>query len=110
MKLFFDQILSFKLCDLLADLLSGSSQARLVGLERGSDEQIWAFARDNGFVLVTQDADFAEIAAHHGPPPKVVWLKLGNRSTKEITETPRNRHVTIEAFFEDDELYSLALM
>jgi predicted nuclease of predicted toxin-antitoxin system len=32
MKLLFDQNLSFKLCEQLADIFAGSSQARLLGL------------------------------------------------------------------------------
>ena len=73
MKLFFDQNLSFRLCERLGDLFPNSTQARLAELDRVTDEETWNFSRDNGFVLVTQDADFAELAAHYGPPPKVVW-------------------------------------
>jgi predicted nuclease of predicted toxin-antitoxin system len=31
-------------------------------------------------MLVSQDSDFAEIAAHYGHPPKVIWLRCGNHS------------------------------
>ncbi len=62
-----------------AALCPGSSQARLRGLDRASDRALWEHAPAGGFALVTQDADFAEMAALHGPPPRVVRLRGGNR-------------------------------
>lgn len=84
MKLFFDQNLSFRLCERVDDLFPNSTRARLEGLDLVSDEEIWKFARDNDFVPVTQDTDFAELAAHHGPPPNVIWLKIGNFPAKPV--------------------------
>ena len=89
MKLLFDQNLSFKLCRLLDDLYPGSSQARLAGLEGASDRALWDHAGNNGFALVTLDADFAEMASLIGPPPKVIWLRRGNRPTAEIARLLR---------------------
>jgi predicted nuclease of predicted toxin-antitoxin system len=79
MKLLFDQNLSFKLCQELADLYPGSSQTRLLGLAEAVDRAIWRYAGSNGFVLVSLDADFAELAGLLGPPPKVIWLRSGNQ-------------------------------
>jgi predicted nuclease of predicted toxin-antitoxin system len=61
-KLLFDQNLSFKLCQRLADLFPGSNQVRLLHLEQADDRAIWEHAKSGGFVLVSQDADFAEMA------------------------------------------------
>lgn len=74
MKLLLDENLSFKLCRLVNDIFPELQQVRLAGLERASDEVIWQFAEENRFALVTLDADFAEMAAFRGPPPKVIWL------------------------------------
>ncbi len=92
MRLLFDQNLSFKLCARLADLFPGSSQARLLGLDRADDRILWDHAAAHGFTLVTQDADFAEMAALYGPPPKVVWMRGGNRPTAVVEETLRRNH------------------
>jgi predicted nuclease of predicted toxin-antitoxin system len=48
----------------------------------------------NGFTLVSQDVDFAEMAALLGAPPKVIWLRAGNQSTAEISTLLR-RHVEL---------------
>lgn len=84
MKLLFDENLSFKLCERLAGMYPGSSQVRLLGLAEADDRTVWNYARDEGFILVSLDADFADRAALLGPPPKVIWLRRGNRPTDVI--------------------------
>lgn len=81
MKLLFDQNLSFKLCDRLKDVFPGSEQVRRAGLEAADDRVVWDYAGKNGFTLVSQDSDFADLAALFGPPPKVIWLRCGNNPT-----------------------------
>ena len=101
-RLLLDQNLSFKLYQALADLFPGSSQARLLGLNRASDEELWRRAGADGYVLVTQDADFAELSALLGPPPKVVWLRIGNSATATVEAALRRNAEAITALSEDD--------
>ncbi len=68
MKLLFDQNLSFKLCQQLVDVFPDSSQARLERLDTATDRALWDHAGRNGFMLVTLDADLAEMATLHGSP------------------------------------------
>lgn len=49
-----------------------------------SDRQIRAFAGENGFVIVTKDADYGELHSLYGAPPKVIWIRRGNCSTAAI--------------------------
>jgi predicted nuclease of predicted toxin-antitoxin system len=67
MKLLFDQNLSFKLCRLLADAFPESNQIRLIGMEEAEDRAIWDHAKTDGFILVSQDVDFADMATLYGP-------------------------------------------
>ncbi len=101
MKLLFDQNLSFKLCARLAVLFPHSNQVRLAGLETADDRAVWEFARSNGFTIVSQDSDFADMAAVFGPPPKVIWLRCGNQSNEFIEKLFRDHAAAIIAF-EDD--------
>lgn len=55
-----------------------------VGLQRATDRNVWQYARDHDFVLVSKDSDFNDLAFIHGPPPKVIWLRVGNASTDDI--------------------------
>jgi predicted nuclease of predicted toxin-antitoxin system len=101
MKLLFDQNLSFKLCRQLADLYPGSEQVRLVGLSDADDRTVWQYAGAHGFALVSHDADFAELAALLGPPPKVIWLRCGKQPTAVIEGLLRNHSEAIAAFEND---------
>jgi predicted nuclease of predicted toxin-antitoxin system len=60
MKLLFDQNLSFKLCQAVADLFPESNHVRLLGLSEVGDQVLWDYAKTNGFTIVSQDVDFAE--------------------------------------------------
>lgn len=102
MKLLFDQNLSFKLCQSIADPFPESNHVGLLGLSGASDLDVWDHAKANGFTIVSQDVDFAEMAALLGPPPKVIWVRAGNQSTAAISALLR-RHAELIMAFEDDD-------
>jgi predicted nuclease of predicted toxin-antitoxin system len=109
MRLLFDQNLSFRLCQLLADVFPGSDHVRLLGLAEADDRRVWTYAKANGLILVSLDSDFAELAALDGPPPKVVWLRTGNQPTAVVEETLRRFAAAIAAFEEDAEAACLEI-
>ena len=55
-----------------------------VGLHTATDAEIWSYAGEHGFVIVSKDSDFRQLAFLHGPPPTAIWARLGNASTIEI--------------------------
>lgn len=101
MSLLFDQNLSRRLPVLLADAFPGSEQVRLVGLDRADDRTIWAYAASRGLTVVSKDADFRHLSATFGPPPKVIWLRAGNRPTSAIESLLRSHAATIRTFLAD---------
>lgn len=109
MKLLFDQNLSFKLCRQFNNIFPGSSQVRLVGLEKADDRTLWDFAKDNGFALVTQDSDFADLAGLLGPPPKIIWLRTGNQPTRVIEQALLRHREAIAEFEADGEAACLEI-
>lgn len=70
-------------------------------MDVSDDRVIWDFAKRNGFVLVTQDSDYAELAALYGAPPKVIWLRCGNQPTDQIESLLRRNLSQIKAFEAD---------
>ena len=90
MKLLFDENLSPELVRALAAEYPASSHVHLVGLGRALDDEVWRYAGEQGFLIVTKDSDFHEKSLLRGSPPKVVWLRLGNCSTREIQELLRH--------------------
>jgi predicted nuclease of predicted toxin-antitoxin system len=45
---------------------------------RLTDDELWYKAKDNGWTMLTKDTDFFDRLVAHGPPPKVIWLRIGN--------------------------------
>lgn len=98
MKLLFDQNLSPRLIDLLGDAFPGSEHVRNVGLARADDDVVWAYAAAKGLIIVSKDAEFHQRAVPYGPPPKIVWLRVGNCPTTTIATLLRRHKPEIEAF------------
>lgn len=86
MKLLFDQNLSPNLMKRMESFFPGSQHVVWAGLDRASDLEVWEYARNHRFILVTKDSDFGDLSALYGSPPKVIWLRCGNCTTKKIEE------------------------
>lgn len=86
MKLLLDENLSRRIIPLILEAYPESTQVELLGMSAYSDVQLWEFARDNGYTLVTKDSDFNDLSALYGYPPKVIWLKCGNQTKQRIVE------------------------
>jgi predicted nuclease of predicted toxin-antitoxin system len=97
-KLLFDENLSPSLVAALADIFQESTHVREVGLKSSVDRRLWDYAAKMGYTIVTKDADFRQRSFLFGPPPKVLWIGLGNCSTKQIAELLRTKSSDIEAF------------
>ncbi len=97
MKLLFDQNLSPELVQRLAEVFPDSAHVSTLGLDRSDDALVWLYARENDFTIVTQDADYGEMSAIGGFPPRVVWIRRGNSSTQEIEAILRARRDAIES-------------
>ena len=109
MKLLFDQNLSPKLVNRLADLFPGSSHVQSVGLDCAGDDRIWEYARSNGFAIVTKDEDYNTLSVVRGNPPKVIWLQSSNCTTAQVEAVFRARFTDIEAFENDAFVGTLVL-
>jgi predicted nuclease of predicted toxin-antitoxin system len=86
MKLLFDENLSPRLVSSLEDLFPGSAHVHALNLGAADDSSIWGYAKDNGYTLVTKDADYNEMSTLRGAPPHVVWIRRGNCTTSKIIE------------------------
>ena len=98
MRLLFDENLSSRLVGALADQFPDSSHVNLVGLGGSTDQQIWAYAREHGFAVISKDDDFRSLSLVNGAPPKVIWLRIGNASTAGIEAFIRSALVKIRTF------------
>jgi predicted nuclease of predicted toxin-antitoxin system len=103
MNLLFDQNISFRIIKLIIDVFPGARQVRELQLENSTDLDIWTYAKSNQYCIVTFDADFIDLSNLKGHPPKVIWLRLGNTSTKFIAEKILGDHQIIREFISNDE-------
>lgn len=110
MKLLLDQNISFRILNLIFEQYPHAKQIRSLGLENSNDLEIWQFAKENGFTIVTFDADFYDIASLKGHPPKIIWLRIGNTSTINIASVLRAKYITIKDFIESNENQNLACL
>jgi len=101
-RLLFDENLSRRLPQLLADLYPESADILAEGLGGQTDEAVWEQARTRGFVLVTKDEDFQRPSVLRGPPPKVIWLRRGNTATADVARLLRFRVEQIRVFLDDE--------
>ncbi|MEO8104248.1 MAG: DUF5615 family PIN-like protein [Betaproteobacteria bacterium] len=99
MKLLLDENLSRRIVPLLQTDYPGSSQIALLHLEAATDREIWEFARNNDFVIVTRDSDFHEFNTLYGSPPRIIWLKTGNQSKASTLHTLLDRKAGIYSAF-----------
>lgn len=109
MRLLFDQNLSRHLVRDVAIEYPDSRHVTDVGLETATDAEIWTWAGEHDHLIVSKDSDFRQLAFLHGPPPKVIWLRMGNASTLDILHVLRDHLDDVARFAatEDDALLVL---
>lgn len=82
---------------------------RDIGLKAGADSDVWNHAKVNDFVVVSKDSDMHDLSLALGLPPKVIWLRLGNCSTRQVAELLLKEFGLIELFHRDDSASLLVL-
>lgn len=110
MKLLLDQNISYRLVRKIESQFPGTQQLRKIGLDNKPDKEIWDFAKKEGFVLVTFDSDFYDLSLTYGHPPKLIWLKTGNMTTKNLEKVLADKVSQIEDFVVDPELNCLEII
>ncbi len=100
MKLLFDHNISYRIIKIIGDIFPGSKQVRNLNLENSTDSQIWDYAKMNDHCIVTFDSDFYDLSLVRGTPPKIIWLRMGNTSTKSLEKIILENEIIIKEFLE----------
>lgn len=109
MRLLFDNNLSPRLSAAVANLYPDSVHVRALALQRAPDDDVWEYAREHGYVIVSKDSDFHQRSLVEGFPPKIVWIQRGNCTTAAIIELLRRSGRAI-LDFEQDEVASFLIL
>ena len=110
MKLLLDENLSRRLVPFLQHEFPGSSQVTLLGLESASDQEIWKRAKQDGYVVVTKDADFQELSLVWGAPPQVIRLRTPNLNRSAVLKILLDHKEQIHHAFEIEVMSSVELI
>lgn len=110
MRLLFDQNISFRIVNKLNDCFPDCKHVSDVGLKNHEDPDIWIYAHDHNYVIVTFDSDFYDISLLNGLPPKIIWIRCGNLTTNDIVELLKANKNNINDFINSPEqAYSACL-
>jgi len=110
MRLLFDQNISFRIVNKLNDTFPDCKHVSQVGLMDCEDSDIWLFARNQNYIIVTFDSDFYDISLINGLPPKIIWIRTGNLTTNEIAELLKKNKEIIDDFINNPEQKDLTCL
>jgi len=87
MKLLLDANISWKLVNILAPVFGECAHVDSIGLTApGKDKDIWNYALENAYIIITKDNDFLDLLEIKGFPPKIVLIKTGNNNSKTLAD------------------------
>jgi predicted nuclease of predicted toxin-antitoxin system len=110
MKVLLDANLSWRLVKKLTDWFPDCLHVTRTELSHPApDEAIWAWAKANDYLIVTNDDDYYRLADTQGFPPKVVLLRMGNQSSASALAVLISHYADIQALHESDEYGVLEL-
>jgi predicted nuclease of predicted toxin-antitoxin system len=110
MKLLLDENLSRRLVPFLQHTFPGTSQVVLLGMESASDKAVWLRAKEDGYVVVTRDADFQELSLVWGAPPQIIRLRTPNSTRAAVLKLLLENHEAITSALEVDGRASIELI
>ena len=102
MKILIDQNISPKITKYLDDEFSESRQVRQLGIENYSDLKIYQYAKLNEFTILTFDSDFIDLAIVKGSPPKIIWIRTFDQTTKKIVRLLNSNKERIAIFIDSE--------
>jgi predicted nuclease of predicted toxin-antitoxin system len=79
-----DNQLPKRLADWLREQGHDAEHLLEVGLAQSKDNPVWLYAREHKAVVVSKDEDYAEWVRRGRPGPSVVWIRLGNATSREL--------------------------
>jgi predicted nuclease of predicted toxin-antitoxin system len=102
MKILIDQNISYRIMAMIQNELWQVEHIKNHDLVNANDFEIFMFARQNKYeAILTLDEDFQLLQLVHEQPPKIIWIRIGNCSTKKLAETIKTNTSTIQYFLDD---------
>ena len=103
MKLLFDENISYRILPILKNHFEEVESVINIPSVKENLE-IWNYAKEMGFTIVTFDEDFYDWQLLRGYPPKIIWLRMGNTPTQPLAEKLIKEKAQIQRLTEDPNL------
>ncbi|WP_353721588.1 DUF5615 family PIN-like protein [Dyadobacter sp. 676] len=102
MKILIDQNISQRILPLQQPYFDNLDHLKYVGLTDAADYDIFMFARAKGYqAIITLHDDFMKLINQFHEPPKIIWVRTGNISTRVLSNILANKIETIREFIQD---------
>jgi predicted nuclease of predicted toxin-antitoxin system len=103
MKILLDANISWKLTKTLSPIFGECLHVDNIDITiPAQDVDIWNYAKENEFIIITKDNDFVDLLEVKGYPPKIVLLKTGNNSSNALVQLLINSKELIQELNEND--------
>jgi predicted nuclease of predicted toxin-antitoxin system len=100
MKLLLDANISHKIIDALKVHFEDCAHVNFIGLSNpAKDIEIWNFAFEKDYMIVTNDEDFLYFMMAKKFPPKLILLRTGNQSSSNLKNILINHKVAIKDLY-----------
>ncbi|MES2732731.1 MAG: DUF5615 family PIN-like protein [Bacteroidota bacterium] len=96
-----DNNLSYRLRDMVFGQFTDVYHVKELGFEAKNDDVIWSFAASKRGIILTKDADFYHLLNLYGPPPKIIWIRIGNATTQSIAHLLKSKFSEIDNFLQN---------
>jgi len=104
MKLLLDANMSWRLISSLKANFGVCEHVNNTSLSRpAKDFDIWRFAKEHEYTIITQDSDFLNYLETKGYPPKLILVKVGNLNTDQMKNILLQAKQSILEFINNDE-------
>lgn len=102
MKLLLDQNISFRVVAKIKEVFPSSQSVKNLNLWDRNDFEIWMFALENDYCIVTFDEDLYNFNSVFEKCPKIIWFRTGNISNQQVADALINNKDIILAFLSGD--------
>ena len=104
MKLLIDQNISHRIIDSISDIFPDSIHVKDIHLLHNSDLELWEFALNNTYVLVTTDVEACNRNVLENNGPKIICVSSEVVTTTKVEWVLRVHFDTIEQFITAEDL------
>jgi predicted nuclease of predicted toxin-antitoxin system len=66
------------------------------------DTEIWKYAKENDYIIVTKDKDFVDLLEIYDYQPKIILLRTGNNSSKSLQDLLISNQHSIQDLVENE--------